>query len=242
MNRKTIIAFYLIFSVLCLPVLWLICWHHGETAAISWPGSLGGPTEPGYNPVDILWWLLLFTPVWGVCGGLFSTGLCTARYVLPRYGRLRRWWFFLIGRIMAVNLLYFVLLTIINIFCFPKSAALENMDAPMTFSLVRISVILWAHSSAMIAIMIWIVILSQQHTMALFFILVIQALGKIPVIMGCPPALNPLVWGMYGYSTDCMSAGGFSPGFVLIAEILCILSAAVLPLFKKSFILRSVGL
>lgn len=242
MNRKTFFAFCLIFSALCLPVLWLICWHHVATAAISWPGSLGGPTEPGYNPIDLLWWLLLFTPVWGACGGIFSGGLHTARYVLPRYRYLRRWWFFLFFRTMAVNLLYFILLVVMDILCFSKSAASENMDASATIALVRIAAILWVHSSAMIAIMIWVMILSQQHIMALFVILVAQALGKIPVIMGWPPALNPLVWGMYGYSTDCMSSGGFSLRFVLMAEALCVLSAALLPLIKKSFILRSVGL
>lgn len=218
-----------------LLLLGMVCAHHRAAVIEGSLGSLAGPVEMWYDPVAMVWWLLIFTPVWAVCGGLFNTDLKYAPLSMIRFRNLRQWWLPLMAKLMAAHVWYFVLLAGQYLLLWSR----EPWEEWKKFLLIILT--LFLHSCAMMAGLIWLRIFGISAGTSLLVLLIAEAVGKLPVIMGIPPAADPFVWGMYGFSREYIGFDGFNLLLAYGVEILAGLTVFLIPVWRKKLILRSVG-
>ena len=231
MNRKTAVYFVGIATVISSLFLWLACQKHVTSLSSGIYTYLGGPVGAAYSPVEIMFWLIIFTPVWAVCGCILEAERRVAELSISRFGHLYRWWLRLLLKLGGFNLWYFVLFGLLLKLrrgCFVDGRIL------------RVLVTMGMHSLAMTAIMVWVYILTKRTILAIVIPLAAEILAKLPVLAGAEPWSDPFVFGMYGYSREVYGAGGFSWSTAMVIQGICILSIAILPLCMKSLIIRSV--
>ena len=132
-------------------------------------------------------------------------------------------------KIYAANWLYFLVFYFVLLL---KNAALADVVVFLTLAL---------HSSVIVGIMIIFYFSSGKINAAFAIILILEVLGKLPVAAGLNPKFNPLVWGMYGYSTEVYGLQGFCFDCSAVIEICFIIALTVVPIFRKNIILRGVN-
>lgn len=218
------IFFYTVFSVLCLV---LISSHITRENLLSIDFLLG-PVSQDYTPLEIVWWLFLFTPVWGACGWILDISTRISPLEIYRYKKSIKWWIKLEIKIYAVNLWYFFIFYIILT---AKSMVLMDL---------RIIMGLMVHSGAMVTTMLLIYLWSGKINIAFIIAIILEALAKLPIIAGISPKINPLVWGMYGYCEEIYGYHGFKFLWAIAIQISYILVIIIVPMRLKNLILRGI--
>lgn len=212
-------------------ILWFIS-NYTASRMFAGPLSyLGGPTGDYYSPVEMMWWIIIFTPIWCLCGWILDIDTRYAKLALYRYNPVQRWWLLLIGKIYILNLLYFTLFAALL-----KLRLGQAMDLSMIMSIF----IQMLHSLAMLALMVWTYILFKKTVLSISILIVGEAFSKTLTLMGVVPSLNPLVWGMAGYTEKNWTAGGFNLMTITILQLIFTATVIVLPIHFKNLILRSV--
>lgn len=231
MNKKMSALIFVVFSLGSCIILWMICRHMIRVMPMGRMSFMGGPTENAYSPLSVIWWLLLFTPVWFCSGFIADLELTNGKSCLYRYGRMGSWWLKMVGLVSGCNLWYFLLDALIINYC---------LGAHVDQQIVTALFLQMIHALAMTAAMLWICILTGKLTVSAIIIIVAEAVAKLFVMCGIPPAYMPLVWGMYGYSSELYSLGhGFNITIAIAGQLLFVLTIVVLPLCNKRLILRS---
>lgn len=228
MSKRLWILFSCIYTFLAVLACLLLSFH--EASEISFGiDFLNGPANHYYAPLEMVWWLFLFTPVWAVCGWLLDMSTRLSSIEIYRYRNSALWWLGFVVRIYGVQLWYFGILYVIMMIKIPD---LVNMQ-------VMLSLLL--HSGVMSAAMIWIWLCFGKINTAIIVIIIAEALAKLPVLAGLPPKVNPLVWGMYGYCKDVYGPQGFVFGISVTIQVFFILATALIPFYLKKLILRGVS-
>lgn len=231
MSKKVLIYFLTVFTLVSCIFLWLICEHSGQFDALGQWNYLNGPMGESYSPVEIMWWIFIFTPVWAGCGWLWDMATRDAGLSLCRYSSMRRWWFGVIGKIYGLNMWYFILFGIM---------LQLTPECGLSIEYFQRLIVLALHSFAMVTTMLWLYILFQRIIVSITALIVLESTAKIFIMAGIYPLVMPLVWGMYGYCSKFYSTGGFVWSLSVVIQIIYCLTIVILPLFMKKLILRSV--
>jgi hypothetical protein len=155
---------------------------------------LGGPTEGGLEPAQLIWWLIIFLPIWSLCGWLLSRSYRDTQMIVFRYKNMKRWWQHLVVRIYFVHSLYFI-----GMVCMLR----VMLQRVWLNKFYLVGWLLWNHSSLLIAIMIVCFVVSRNMIVAFTIPLLIEVFAKVPVRLGwVQPWIWPPVWGMYHFHHD----------------------------------------
>ena len=80
MDKKRFLTLLFPYSIFCLLSLMAVCWHHNVFRVTGELNYLGGPASGTYNPVEMMWWLVIFIPVWLGCGWVLDTFFVMENY------------------------------------------------------------------------------------------------------------------------------------------------------------------
>lgn len=222
MSRKISVYIFLIFLLCSVFFLWIVCGHVQSFFSVGELYYLGGPTGDVFSAVEMLWWLFIFTSVWAGCGAMIDMEARYLKLNVHRYGWIRRWWWRFLLKYYGMNLSYFILFGIIL-----------GIRVSLNTRLITVLFVMMLHSCFMITLMLWIFIFTKRMILALSVLLVAEAVSKTFILMGIEPVMMPLVWGMYGYSTELYSNGGFSWQVAAGVEIIFMALIFMLPLHRK---------
>lgn len=224
------IYFGVFFTVASSMFLGLICMHSKQYDSFGELAYLRGPVGDFFAPVEIMWWLFIFTPVWVGCGWITNIENTDVKLSLFRYNSIRKWWGKVIAEVLGLNLWYFVLFGLVY------TMSINGLpDGKILLSLML-------HSFAMVSMMLWLYIIFRKIVLSLAALIVFESVGKMFIMLGVAPSVMPLVWGMYGYSSECYSPGGYSWSLSAAIQIIYCLSVVILPLLQKKLILRSANI
>ena len=227
MSKRLWVLVYIFYTALSVAASMLIAFYTANEASFGIK-FLMGPANGYYSPLEIVWWLFLFTPVWAVCGWILDMSTKLSALEIYRYKRGAVWWLKLVLKVYAANLWYFFILYVILMVVIPASANIEVIIG------------LALHSLFITATMVWFYLCSGRVNAAFIAAIVAEALGKLPVIAGMSPQVNPFVWGMYGYCDKIWGFRGFSFKLSAGIQLVYILAVMIIPIAIKKIIMRGV--
>lgn len=230
MNKKVSLGIFSVYCIFCIFSLAAICWHHHMFSVTDALGYLGGPASEAYSPVEVMWWLVIFIPVWVGCGFALSTFFQYGKMQIYRCKSFRGWWFKVFVKMAILNLFYFAL------FIF-----MLNINHMFDIQLFKIVMLLMFHSLFMTAVMIWIFLLTGNIIAAFCSVLILEALATIFIMLGINPCYNPLVWGMFRYNEDIYSTGGYHIISVTIVQLIIFIGSFCVPAFFKKILMHGVS-
>lgn len=182
-----------------------------------------------YSPIEMMLWLLMWLPAWGMSGYLISKAKERKGLVLYRLRKKSIWWHRICVRTGLWCVIYFTLL-----FLTVTLYALHCHEAFDWGESLKILLTLTCHSLTCAAVMLWVYVLWKRSTASFVVMLVLEAVSTFPVLAGWPPVWCPPVWGMYGYSIDEYRFGGFNLAAVCIIQLIWwILTWLVPPKLKR---------
>lgn len=198
--------------------------HVKEFLTVGLTYYLGGPVGDVYSPLEMLWWLLIFTPVWVFCGKVIDSLYSKRAMLIYRYGSVKHWWFEGLIKVYGFNLIYFVIFGILlKIF----------LGGAWRSQLFTLLLVLLLHSSAMITVMLWLMVFIQKLILCISALIVLESISKMLFLFGIQPAIMPMLWGMYGYSDQEYGDGGFLWPWTAVIQVVFILSIFVIPVRGK---------
>lgn len=222
MNKKMWGIFTLLFMALSGFVFWSVCRYRinmGDPFLY-----LNGPVGEIYSPLDMMWWLWLFAPIWAFCGKITELEYSVSKMTAYRQISRKRWWYRLLLKIYGINTVYFVLffgmLKFLGVGAAGKTAAV-------------VLLIQMLHSALMITLMLWLRLIFRRLVLAFAALIILEAVSTMFVIWGMDPSFMPLVWGMFGYSSRLYMSGGFHWPVAVGIEIAAVVLLFVLPVRGK---------
>ncbi len=221
MGKKTRLFWALLLAA-GLIFLNIACAHGADYSAWGSMEYFGGPGHESYDPLTMMWWLLIFTPVWALGGAWLDMERQSLGLRALRYRSVFAWWRPLILGLYGMNVCYFIIFG-----CLLKLWDLWDGQTMMAvFSMAF-------HSLFMTGIMT-VIFLTLKNAVVSFIVPVLcEAVSTIILSLGMPPALLPLVWGMYRYSHDIFGDKGFSIAAVFAVTLVFAAALLLFPLIKR---------
>ena len=141
-----------------------------------------------FDPVTMMWWIIIFTPVWIGCGTIFNVECKYARLYIYRFRGIRCWWWRNLIKVFVLNIIHFAVFTLL--LCLYR---LNNQ------SVIHSIFVMLFHSLLMTMVMFFIYLFSYSMITSFICVLVAEILSTTILRIGVSPKFNFAVWGMWKY-------------------------------------------
>ena len=230
MSKKITMGFLGIYSGFCLFSLAMVCQHHRVFRISGDLAYLGGPSADGSSPVEMMWWLAIFVPVWLSCGFILDRLFGYAKMRIYRSKSFSFWWLTVIVKIAALNILYFAGFGVI--LC---------SNHMINEKLLNALILMVSHSLFMTSMMVWIFFAAGNIIVSVCSVLILEVISTILVTAGMKPFFNPFVWGMYNYSEAVYGSDGYGIIAAVVIQVLFFIVSFCVPSIFKKILMRGIN-